>query len=187
MAENIVEAIRQQLGMGPVKKIDPNKQAVSQDEGEAPYDKLAQAAIPAVVVAFAVFAKTDRGADILLGHGSLKYIDLFLGKHEQIAAAIATYAGVSEEEAAQTMEKITQAAAAITVNAAAPDPTVEKVRNYLAGQRHKILSHLLPSLKLGEVLNDNSLDDRTNKMEGPMSNIAHTIENFLSGSGEPKS
>lgn len=187
MAENIVEAVRQQLGMGPIKKIDPNNQAVTQLEGEEPHDKLAQAAIPAVLVAFAVFAKTDRGADIVLGHASVKHIDLFLGKHEQIAAAIAAYSGVSEEEAAQTMEKITQAAESITVQAAEPDPTVEKVRNYLAGQRHQILSHLVPSLKLGELLNDNSLDDRTNKMEGPMSNIAHTIENFLSGSGEPKS
>jgi hypothetical protein len=34
---------------------------------------------------------------------------------------------------------------------------------------------------MGDLLNDEALDDRTNKMEGPISNFMHKIENNLSG------
>lgn len=186
MAENIVEAVRQDLGFEPLKKIDPNLQNVK-DSGElTSSEKLAQAAIPSVLAAFAVFAKTDRGAEIVLSPAPVEVLDLFIGKHEQVIKSVAEYAGVSEAVAAQTMEKITQSAEAITVKAAEPEPTVDKIRSYLAGQRHNILTHLPASLQLGKILDDNSIDDRTNKMEGPLSNIAHAIENALSGSGEPK-
>ena len=40
--------------------------------------------------------------------------------------------------------------------------------------------YLLPC-KWADLLNDDSLDDRTNKMEGPISNLMHTIENKFSG------
>jgi hypothetical protein len=38
-------------------------------------------------------------------------------------------------------------------------------------------------MQLGDLLKDDSLDDRTNKMEGPISNMMHNIENKLSGGG----
>ena len=34
---------------------------------------------------------------------------------------------------------------------------------------------------MGEALEDNSLDDRTNKMEGPVSSIIHNIEKAFAG------
>jgi len=36
---------------------------------------------------------------------------------------------------------------------------------------------------MGDILNDDTLDDRTNKMEGPISNFMHSIENKFSGGG----
>jgi hypothetical protein len=36
-------------------------------------------------------------------------------------------------------------------------------------------------MQLGRLLEDDSLDDRTNKMEGPISNFMHSIENKFSG------
>jgi hypothetical protein len=44
--------------------------------------------------------------------------------------------------------------------------------------------HLPAAMQLGYLLNDNAMDDRTNKMEGPVSSFMHTIENKLSGGGE---
>ena len=53
----------------------------------------------------------------------------------------------------------------------------------MKGQRHNILLYLPAAMQMGDLLNDDTLDDRTNKMEGPISNFVHTIENKLSGGG----
>ncbi|MEO7924436.1 MAG: hypothetical protein ABIR30_12220 [Chitinophagaceae bacterium] len=50
-------------------------------------------------------------------------------------------------------------------------------------QRHNILVYLPAALNLGDLLKDESLDDRTNKMEGPVSNFMHKIEDILSQGG----
>jgi hypothetical protein len=60
---------------------------------------------------------------------------------------------------------------------------MEGVRNYMNSQRHNILVYLPAALNIGDVLNDEGLDDKTNKMEGPVSNFMHKIENTLSGGG----
>jgi hypothetical protein len=41
-------------------------------------------------------------------------------------------------------------------------------------------------MKMGDILNDEALDDRTNKMEGPVSGFMHRIENQLSKGDESK-
>jgi hypothetical protein len=46
-------------------------------------------------------------------------------------------------------------------------------------QRHSILSHLPAAMKMGDVLNEETFDDRTNKMEGPVSSFLHRIEDIL--------
>ena len=53
-------------------------------------------------------------------------------------------------------------------------------------QRHGILVHLPAAMQMGDVLNEESLDDRTNKMEGPISNFMHAIENKFSTNDDSK-
>ena len=48
-------------------------------------------------------------------------------------------------------------------------------------QRNNILPYLPAALQTGKLLNENTLDDRTNKMKGPVSNFVHSIESMLSG------
>ena len=40
--------------------------------------------------------------------------------------------------------------------------------DFFTAQRTQILTHLPAALNMGELLNDSTLDDNTNKMEGPM-------------------
>ena len=54
--------------------------------------------------------------------------------------------------------------------------------NLLTAERHEILRYVPIGLKLGELLNDGSLEDNTNKMEGPVSSLMHKIENAFSKS-----
>ena len=53
-------------------------------------------------------------------------------------------------------------------------------------QRHNILVYLPAALYMGDVLNDEGLDDKTNKMEGPVSNLMHRIENSFSDGDRKK-
>ena len=54
------------------------------------------------------------------------------------------------------------------------------------GQRHNILVYLPAALSMGDVLDDETLDDKTNKMEGPVSSFMHKIENTLSDGDKKK-
>ena len=56
------------------------------------------------------------------------------------------------------------------------------LQNLMSDQRHEILRYVPVGLKLGELLNDGSLEDNTNKMEGPISSLMHKIENAFSKS-----
>jgi hypothetical protein len=56
--------------------------------------------------------------------------------------------------------------------------TIQKI---LVSQRHNILTYLPPEMQLGKALQDNSMDDRTNKMEGPVSDLMHFFEKVFAG------
>ncbi len=54
------------------------------------------------------------------------------------------------------------------------------LQNMMTGQRSEILKYVPGGLKLGDLLNDPSLEDNTNKMQGPISTLMHKIENVFS-------
>ncbi len=98
--------------------MDPNSQDVKHAEALSLDGKLAQAAIPAVLTGFSVFAKSDEGAQQVLSKNNISLGDLFMDKEDKVIRDVAQYAGSSEAEAESTMEKITQVAISITLAAA---------------------------------------------------------------------
>ena len=62
------------------------------------------------------------------------------------------------------------------------DIRVEDVTQYMVAQRHHILSQLPADIQLGRLLGDTTIDDKTNKMDGPVSNIVHKIGESFSES-----
>ena len=82
------------------------------------------------------------------------------------------------EEAERNMEDISNEAVRLLKDTIKP-PDAEKLRSYMNSQRHTILSHLPAVLKIGDTLNEETFDDRTNKMEGPISSFLHKIENRI--------
>lgn len=185
MASNIVEVVQQDLGFPVLQKIDPNEQDPKSNGHQSSLEKLAQAAIPAVLTGFFNFTRTDKGCNyILAGGGTKAWLDvIFADKKDEAVEKIAHYAGVATEEAAITMEDIAKEAVIIIHEAPGEKPTAEKLRSFMSSQRHNILVYLPATLHLGDLLNDNAIDDQTNKMEGPVSNLMHNIENKLSGGG----
>ena len=62
----------------------------------------------------------------------------------------------------------------------AADAGIIEVKNFFNDQRNNILLYLPAELKMGELLHDNTLDDNTNKMEGPISSLMQSIGSVFS-------
>ncbi|HEY6503619.1 MAG TPA: hypothetical protein VIZ28_06550 [Chitinophagaceae bacterium] len=188
MANNLVETIQRNLGFPPLRKIDPNIQETIEKTPRETSEKLAQAAIPAVLTAMYRFTRSDEGCNAILsvaGHADWLGV-MFKGKETTAVEKVARYAGVTEKEAERALENIADEAALTVKKSAGSHPTPETVKSFMNAQRHSILVYLPAAMQMGDLLNEESLDDRTNKMEGPFSNLMHAIENKLSRSDQSK-
>lgn len=186
MSTSLAEFIQKKMGYAPLHKVDPVDHEVKSEAGQAGHDRLGQAAIPAVLAALYKFSRSDKGSQTILAGdtGGRKWLDLILEDKETGAVdKVAQYAGVTEQEAEENMEKIAVEAIRAINESVAQHRTGDAVRKYLSDQRHAILVYLPAAMQLGSLLEDDSLDDRTNKMEGPVSNLMHGIENKFSGGG----
>lgn len=188
MATNLVETIQKNLGYPPLQKIDPNIQETKESTPRNSSERLAQAAIPAILTGYYKFTRTDEGCERLLGNpgpdGWLKTI--FETRERAAVDKVALYAGVDAAEAEDAMRKIADEAHRVILSAVHQPPTCNGVREYVAGQRHNILVHLPAAMQMGDVLEDEALDDRTNKMEGPVSGFMHKIESIFSKGDDSK-
>ena len=185
---NLVESIQKALGFKPLQKIDPNTQEVKKPEDISFEDYLPQAAIPVVLLGLYKFSRTEEGnTELLKGELQNKLLKTIFGNAtQQVIDRVATYTGNTSEYAAGKMEIIAWEALSIIRTSLSNQPTDANVKTFLTDQRHNILVHLPASLQIGEVLHDDTIDDRSHKMEGPVSNYMHWIETFFPSSGRKK-
>ena len=179
MDTNIVEAIQKNLGYQPLEKVDPNTQEIKGANKMNSGQKLPQAAIPAVLAAMIKYSDGTDGINLLSETENKDWLGtIYCGKESEGIKKVSDYAGVSSDVAKKHMENISNEAVRIVKDAVKPaDP--EKLRSFMNSQRHSILSHLPAAMKMGDVLNEETFDDRTNKMEGPVSSFLHKIEDIL--------
>jgi hypothetical protein len=175
---NLLETVQNNLGYEPLQKVDPNNQEIRHPAEVAPEQKLAQAAIPAVLAGLLKYSDLPEGINIVTSENRNWLNRLFSGKEKFAVKQVADYAGVPEQEAEEKMEKISEESVSV-VRENVKSPDAEKLRNFMNSQRHNILNHLPATLKIGDLLNEENFDDRTNKMEGPVSTVMHKIENLL--------
>ncbi len=181
MATNILETIQQNLQYPELKKIDPNTQDVDEKEPATVVGHLGQAAIPAVLTGLYKLSRNKEGAEQILAAGSGYSLDMLFGENtDRVVENVAHYGGVSVNQAESHMENISDEAIKLIKQAAGNDNDPGHLMTYLHDQRHNILVYLPAYLNLGEMLKDNTLDDRTNKMEGPVSSLMHKIEDKFS-------
>lgn len=185
MTTNLVEIVQKNLQYPELSKIDPNTQDIKKKEAHSSIDNLAQAAIPAVLTALYKLSRNDEGSLKILNAGSTgdSLAILFNDKEKEVVEKIAQYAGVSANQAESHLENIADESIRVITEHAGKDPGPQKLKQFLNDQRHNILVYLPAALNLGDLLKDESLDDKTNKMEGPVSNFMHKIENILSQGG----
>ena len=180
---NLVDLIQKNLQYPPLQKVDPNTQDIKHKADETEINKVGQAAIPAVLTGLFMLSRNDEGClKILNAAESGDTLAVLFGDSEgQLIEKIMHYSGLSANQAESHLENIADESVRL-VNELSGG-SCQKLKHYMNDQRHNILVCLPASLNMGDFLKDEHLDDKTNKMEGPVSNFMHKIENMLSQGG----
>jgi hypothetical protein len=186
MAINIVDIIQKHTPFPELKKIDPNVQDLTGKESHTSTALLGQAAIPAVLTAIYRLSRNDAGSsELLLANEKDDMLAfLFQNREEEVVEKVAAYAMVDQTRAHQELENIADQSVNVIKEFLGREATPQKLKTFMNDQRHQILSYLPAQMQLGDLLHDEQLDDRTNKMEGPVSNFMHKIEDKLSQGGK---
>ncbi len=187
MATNLLEEIQKNLGYPELIKIDPNTQQEKEDISKDTRN-FGQAAIPAVLIGLYKFGNTKTGSEIILrGNKSTTWVDEFFGdKTDEALGKVSSYTGDSMDTARSKMEDIAEEAIRVIRKNTPDNSSFTDVKSYVAEQRTNILLYLPAEIQMSTVVEDDTLDDRTNKMEGPMSNSMHFFEKLFSGSTTEK-
>jgi len=184
MAINIIESVQKSLGIEALQKADPNTQEpVPNGDLISPAHSLMQAAIPAVLAA--IYEKTrnvETTTELLDAPVGTNYLPLlFVDNVDAASEEVAAYSNTYATKARLAMEQVAENAIKV-IKQEAHTTSAEDVSDFISGQRNNILQYLPASLRMGHLLGDNTLDDATNKMEGPVSGLMHSLETLFSGS-----
>lgn len=182
MSVDLIETVQQNLGYPPLQKIDPNTQQVVEDKKTQGEDKFSQAAIPAVLTALYKYVQSDEGAAAFLsGENSSHWVSkIFDDNRKEVIQTISSYANeLGADPVAKMNEIANEAVKVANVNLPA-DATIKNVKLFFLAQRKNILLYLPAALNMGELLHDDTVDDNTNKMEGPISSLMKSIGSAFS-------
>ncbi|CAF0752412.1 unnamed protein product [Rotaria sordida] len=180
MSTNIIEAVQKQMGYKPLHKVSPNTQQPEKENDPEMATTFEQASLISVVLG--IYKKSKEVDDnVTWGIPSTNMLaEIFGNEKDDVIAAVAKYANVGTQKAENEMYRAGTATMQIIDSVAHGNAALAK--SYLTDQRTNILLYLPPALHMGDLLHDNTIDDRTNKMQGPMSGLAHIIEKVFSSS-----
>ncbi len=182
MSINLLETIQQNLGYPALQKIDPNTQQVVEDDKTPDEHKFSQAAIPAVLTGLYKYVQSDDGAeDFLRGDNSSSWVSkIFDDNKKEAIQKISAYAKQSNHDPVAKMNAIADEAVKVVKENLSADPSIKDVKTFFSSQTNNILLYLPAELNMGELLNDTTLDDKTNKMEGPISSLMQSLGSAFS-------
>lgn len=177
MSINLLEIVQQNLGYPALQKIDPNTQEIVQDADTPDEDKFSQAAIPGVLTAFYKYVQSESGAaEFLKSEPNTNWLDkIFPDNKKEAIETISSYAHQSGHDPVKKLNEIAIETVKVVKQNLQADATIKDLKLFFGNQRNAILLFLPTALNMGELLNDSTLDDNTNKMEGPMSSLMHSI------------
>ena len=180
MAVDITEQIKQHLRVSSLPKIDPNTQQPEQQE--ITNTDVESAAIPVVLAGYYKNTRNVEDAEKLINRSNEGILnELFKEKTDEVIRSVSDCAKTDNATAQTTMEKAVVAVKKV-LSENVKEINGSTVMNFFTEQRSNILKHLPVELHAGEFLNDPAMDDKTNKMEGPMSDLMHNIEKIFSSS-----
>ncbi len=180
---NLIEEMQKVSGRSPVEKVDPNTQK-PKDEESGTQNLLPQAVIPIALLGLYHFSKVEENAEELVLKNkdeNYNWKNRLYGNHsDEVAQHIADYTHTTKEFAGQALNHATNLAIEIVNDALGNKATGKNIAHIFRDNRSNILEHLPATLGVGSIVGDTTIDDNTNKMEGPMSNIVHLFEKIFS-------
>jgi hypothetical protein len=179
---NIIETVQKNLGFTTLNKIDPNTQEVVDQDAVMGNSALAQAGIPAVLLG--IYNNLEQNPDLsFLNVEEGKKLERIFGKSVVIVVKkITDYSKIPDKHSLQELEHIASESMRVVKEKIGDEASETEIRHFVAKNRKDTLLYLPPSLDLGTILQNNNLDDRTGKMEGPISNMTHKLEKIFSNS-----
>ena len=182
MPIHLAETVQQSLGYVPLKKIDPNTQEVTVKDGVPDKHSFAQAAIPSILTAFYKYIQTDEGAaSFLQNKYHNEWVDHIFGDQSQEAiASIATYTNELKGDPVLLMNLIAEEVVTEVKKYLQEEADFKDLRLFFSNEKNNILLYLPAELNMGGLLDDETLDDQTNKMEGPISSLIQNIGTVFS-------
>lgn len=177
MSKNLLEKVQQNLGYPALQKINIETGMVNENSAANTENKFSQAAIPAVLTALYRCAQSDKGAALILkGDTSTDWtLQLFDENRKEAIQTISAYAAQSNENPVAKINAIANEAVKLIKEQLPLHGDIKDVQTILGNEKTTILLYLLPGLQMGQLLNDNTLDDNTNKMQGPISSLINSI------------
>ena len=179
---NIPTQLQQTLNYPELQVIDPN---TGLPENEAAFDNLSQSSLITFLAGLYKATRTTEGAFLISSqHTATELLSSIFVHKEAIFEKIALHTNQTFDTVKTKLEEIATGWLSIDAykNGDATTNKDDNLKTLLASQRHEILRYLPGKLNIGDLLNDNSLEDNTNKMEGPVSSLMHKIENAFSSS-----
>ena len=182
MSINLLETVQRNLGYPPLHKIDPNTQVVEEETQTPGEHKSSQAAIPAVLTALYKYVQTDEGAaEALRGDSSTNWVNkIFQDNKNAVAQIISSYASQQGDYPIVKMNEIANETISVMKENLPANADIKQVKLFFSNQRNNILLYLPEALHMGDLLHDDTLDDNTNKMEGPVSSLMRNIGSVFS-------
>ncbi len=108
---------------------------------------------------------------------------IFGESSESVVKQIELYSKNIDKHRSQQLEHIASESIRVVRKNLGENPNPHAIRHFVAGNKQDILLYLPPFLDLGTILHNNNLDDRTGKMEGPVSSFMHKLEKTFNVSG----
>jgi hypothetical protein len=185
MSINIVEEVQKRLHFPELEKVSPNAGSENRDGEILSYPVLQGCVVAALTGLYKITRSTPGCVKLIMAGKTGTWLNEIYGNHlGDVIDHIATYNGDNANRAlcSQLVHDAAVTAVRVLHEQLADNINVDTVKDFMSDQRDNILVFLPAKLELGKMLNDESLDDNTNKMEGPLSSLMHKIENIFSES-----
>ncbi len=174
---NIIETIQKNLGFSALEKIDPNTQEPAGGENVIGNSALAQAGIPACLLGIYNRLESDPDISFLNIEQKGNILENIFGKStELVIKRISDNSKIVDKHSVQELEHMAIESMRVVKNQIGENANANTIRKFVSRNKPDILFYLPPSLELGTILKNNNLDDRTGKMEGPISSLMHSVE-----------
>ena len=184
MSNNLLQKVQEKMGCQPLQKIDVNTLQVVEDDSTPNENKLSQAVIPTVLIAFYKYSRSDDAVNTMLQNtNESNWCDLiFEDKTNEIIEKIIVYCDCQKNEVITNINEVANATITIIKEEVTSSGGILDVKNLLSNSLNEVLLYLPTSMHIGVLLNQNTLDDVTHKMEGPISSVITSIGSMFSAS-----